>query len=179
VEDIRLVGSRAEGRASDRSDWDFRVETSDFPRLASDLPRLLSRLDPLVAQWDRLSPEHCWMLILPGPVKVDLIFPDEPYEVQPPWQPSGETIVALDAHFWDWMLWLASKDAAGKDEQVTAELEKAFDHLLSPLGVASPPASIAESVAEYRRARKRREQEFGVVVPRELEREVVPALPSL
>ena len=29
---------------------------------------------PVVAQWDRLSRIWCYMLILPGPAKVDLLF---------------------------------------------------------------------------------------------------------
>ena len=30
----------------------------------------------------------CWMVMLPGPVKVDLIVADVPHEHEPPWEPS-------------------------------------------------------------------------------------------
>ncbi len=84
VRDVRLVGSRAEGRATERSDYDFIVDTHEFQQLAEALPGLLGELDPLAEQWDRLSDEMCWMVMLPGPVKVDLIFPSERHEHEPP-----------------------------------------------------------------------------------------------
>src|SRR5438874_1691048 len=64
VRTIHLVGSRAEGRATEFSDWDFRVDARDFNAAARALPQLLAPLEPLAQQWDRLSPESCWMLIL-------------------------------------------------------------------------------------------------------------------
>lgn len=174
--EIALVGSRAEGRAIARSDWDFRVDTSDFSRIAEALPRLLSPLEPLTEQWDRLSSYQCWMLMLRGPVKVDLIFSDVPHTFEPPWPVSAATLEGIDAHFWDWVLWLSSKDARGKHEVVDRELEKLFEHLLAPLGVRSQPASIGEAVAAYRAGRARAEDALGVEVPRELENEVAPVL---
>jgi hypothetical protein len=122
-----------------------------------------------------LSPDYCWMLTLGGPVKVDLIFPDEPHAIEPPWQPTPENLAAIDAHFWDWMLWLSSKEAAGKDTVVTAELDKLFDHLLAPLGLNRRPSSIAEAITAYRDARDRAEREFDVAVTRNLEQAVAPA----
>ena len=176
VREIRLVGSRAEGRANERSDWDFRVDARDFGAVADALPRLVEPLDPLAQQWDRLSLEHCWMLMLRGPVKVDLIFPEEPHALEPPWKVSAETLDGIDAHFWDWMLWLSSKDAAGKHEVVAAELEKLFDHILAPLGVDHPPSSITHAVAAYREGRARAERRLGVAVSRDLENAVAPTL---
>jgi hypothetical protein len=176
VREIQLVGSRAEGRANERSDWDFRVDTPHFGAVAEALPRLLEPLDPLAAQWDRLSPEQCWMLMLRGPAKVDLIFPDEPHALAPPWQPGPETLEAIDAHFWDWMLWLSSKDAAGKHEVVAAELHKLFDHLLASIDVDHPPSSIAHAVVAYREGRGRAEHRLGVAVSRDLENAVAPFL---
>lgn len=169
VRSIRLVGSRAEGRASELSDWDFRVEANDFPALAKALPHLLSPLDPLAQQWDRLSPEYCWMLILRGPEKVDLIFPAEPHTNEPPWEPNDKNLDAIEAHFWDWMLWLRGKEAGGKAELVERELDKLFDHLLAPLGAKHRPSSIVDAIANYQEARDRAEQHFGVVVRRQLE----------
>src|SRR5262249_56796395 len=85
VEGVELVGSRAEGRANERSDWDFRVVTDAFERLAPALPELLAPLEPITQQWDRLSEHPCWMQMLRGPVKIDLIFAEEVQEPGPPW----------------------------------------------------------------------------------------------
>ena len=176
VRSIVLVGSRADGRAREESDWDFRVETSDFAALAEALPELLAPLGPLAQQWDRLSREWCWMLILRGPAKVDLIFPDEPHAEEPPWEPRAENLEAIDAHFWDWMLWLRGKEAGGKTELVAGELAKLFEHLLGPLGAPRPPRSLAEATSSYLAARARNEQRFGVLVPRDLENVVRPVV---
>lgn len=115
--------------------------------------------------------------MLRGPVKVDLIFSDVPHALEPPWTVSADTLEGIDAHFWDWVLWLSSKAARGKREVVAAELEKLFGHLLAPLGVGTKPSSVREAVAAYRAARARAEDLLGVTVPRELELAVAPALP--
>lgn len=175
IRTIELVGSRAEGRATDLSDWDFRVETYDFASIARALPALLAPLEPLAQQWDRLSPEWCWMLILRGPAKVDLIFPDQPHTKEPPWQPSAGNLRAIEDHFWDWTLWLRGKESARKPGLVASELEKLFEHLLAPLGAERRPSSIGDAIALYRAARDSAEQRFGVAVPRDLERAVAPA----
>jgi len=176
VRSIYLVGSRAEGRATEQSDWDFRVETSDFAAVADALPRLLAPLKPLAQQWDRLSSEYCWMLMLRGPVKVDLILVDEPHIDEPPWKPSRDNLAGIDAHFWDWMLWLRGKEVAGKADLVATNLDKLFDHLLAPLGSERPPSSIREALALYRAARTRAERRFAHRVSRDLEAEVAPVL---
>lgn len=175
VRSIRLVGSRAEGTASGLSDWDFAVETDDFRALALRLPRLIEPLDPLVAQWDPLGKIRCYMLIVRGPTKVDLIF-DEAQEESPPWSVTRETLPRVDGHFWDWALWLAAKAAGGKDEVVAHELRKMHRHLLGPLGVESPPRSVDDAVAAYVSARDAAEARLSVRVPRTLEREVRPAV---
>jgi hypothetical protein len=176
VRKVDLAGSRAEGRATERSDWDFVVAADDFTALAGDLPGLCAPLAPLAMQWDRLSPHQCWMLMLTGPTKVDLLFPDEPHELEPPWEPTRENLAAIDDHFWDWALWLRSKEAAGKRQQVEAELEKLHRHLLGPLGARTTPASVAEAVAFYRDARAAAELRLGNEVPRALEAAVAAAV---
>jgi hypothetical protein len=155
------------------------VDARDFGSIAAALPDLLSPLEPLAQQWDRLSDEQCWMLILPGPAKVDLIFPDVPHVHEPPWEPGPDNLAALDAHFWDWMLWLQPKAARGKQDLVAAELSKLFDHLLGPLGVEREPSSIVEAIASYRRSRDLCEHHWSSVVSRELEAEALSGLHML
>ncbi len=176
VRSVKLVGSRAEGRATERSDWDFCLETDQFEQLARTLPELLAPLGPLAQQWDRLATHRCWMLILPGPVKVDLVFPDEAHEPRPPWVPTADNLAAIDRHFWDWTLWLTSKEAAGRNDRVAAELKRLSDHLLAPLGAQTAPASIADAIDVYRAVRAQAENRFAVRVCRRLEDEIVASL---
>jgi hypothetical protein len=169
VRSVSLAGSRAEGRATRFSDWDFVVAVDDFQAVAVDLLELSAPLSPIAAQWDRLSPHQCWMLMLAGPTKVDVIFPDEPHELEPPWKPSRENLTAIDRHFRDWALWLRSKEASRKADLVATELAKLFHHLLEPLGATAAPESVAGAVAAYRDARTTAERRFSCEVPRELE----------
>jgi nucleotidyltransferase-like protein len=178
VRGVELVGSRADGSATPLSDWDFVVMTDGFGEVARALPELVTPLDPLAQQWDRISDYPCYMLMLTGPVKVDLIFPGEPYESLPPWTVSPDTLDRIDQHFWDWILWLASKREKGQDELVGRELEKMSAHLLRPLGAEVVPDSIDAALGAYRKARDEREHEFGVEISRRREREVLPALSS-
>jgi predicted nucleotidyltransferase len=176
VRSIRLVGSRATGQARLDSDWDFRVEARDFGAIAAALPELLAPFEPLAEQWDRLSDEQCWMVILRGPAKVDLIFPEEPHVHEAPWVPRAENLEALDAHLWDWLLWLRPKEASGKRDLVAAELEKLSVHLLRPLGVDRVPSSVAEAVDLYRPARDALAERLACVISPALEDEVAPAV---
>ena len=173
---VTLVGSRATGRPSRLSDWDLALETDDFGEVALALPGVVRPLGPLAQQWDRISAHPCYMLLLIGPVKVDLIFPDEPYESLPPWTVTAETLDGIDQHFWDWILWLASKREKGEDELVRRELVKMTDHLLRPLGIDDAPGSIDAALRGYRAARDRCERGFGLEVSRRREREVLPAV---
>lgn len=116
------------------------------------------------------------MLMLPGPVKVDLIFVDEPHTDEPPWRPRRDNLAGIDAHFWDWMLWLRGKEVAGKADLVATHLQKVFDHLLAPLGAERPPSSIREALVFYLDARTRAERRFGQRVSRDLEVEVARVL---
>jgi hypothetical protein len=178
IRSIALVGSRAEETATAFSDWDFRVEADEFEAASKALPHLLAPLEPLVQQWDRLSPEWCWMLIVRGPAKIDLIFPDEPHTCEPPWVPAPENLDAIEGHFWDWMLWLRGKEERGKAELIVSELEKLSDHLLTPLGVNRAPSSISEAIGMYRHARNRAEKRLGVSVRQDLEEAAAPAFVS-
>jgi hypothetical protein len=171
VDAVELVGSRARGEATELSDWDFEVETRNFGAVAKARPELVAPLEPLAQQWDRLSDHACYMLMLRGVGKVDLIF-DEPWELSPPWTVSAETLRGIDDHFWDWTIWLAAKDRAGKQEFVEAELRKMQEYLLGPLGVERVPSSIANAIAVYTAARAEAEERLAIAVPRVVEDEV-------
>jgi hypothetical protein len=175
IQRIELTGSRASGRPTPLSDWDFRVVTADFAGVQEAMPRLVVPLGPVVAQWDRLSRTWCYMLILTGPVKVDLIF-GQPHAALPPWQPSASTLHGIDDHFWDWTLWLRSKQLAGKHGLIEAELAKLHNHLLGPLGVMRAPGTIELAIAGYRIARNQWERRFGMRIPRTAEEAVIQAL---
>lgn len=171
VRSVELTGSRARGEATALSDWDFEVRTSDFAAVAKALPALVAPLEPLAQQWDRLSPRACYMLMLRDVGKVDLIF-DEPWESSPPWEVSAETLRGIDDHFWDWTIWLAAKDRAGKQELLASELRKMHEHLLGPLGVERVPESLPDGAAAYTAVRAEAEQRLGIEMPRAVENEV-------
>jgi hypothetical protein len=157
------------------SDWDFAVATDDFPSIANALPSMAQPLSPIAQQWDRLSEHKCYMLILQGPTKVDLLF-DVPNQQEPPWTVSAETLPAVDDHFWDWLLWLLSKEAGGNDHLVSSELAKMFRHLLEPMAMSVCPADINGAVKGYVKARDAQERCHAVIVDRTLEQEVRKSL---
>ncbi len=86
------------------------------------LPSVAARLRPVVAQWARLSSAWCYMLILAGPVKIDLIF-TEPHAVLPAWQVTAATLPSIDDHFWDWMLWLTTSDGLAECGRLCEDAE--------------------------------------------------------
>jgi hypothetical protein len=173
---VELTGSRAAGEPARLSDWDFVVETSDLESVTSALPELVAPLDPLAQQWDPLANAATYMLMLRGPQKLDLIFPRERAELRPPWKVRRATLEALDAHFWDWILWLAAKRARGRDALVRDELVKMHGFLLRPLGAGAAPALIEEAVSVYLTTLAAAERRLGVEVPTNLRDEVLPAV---
>ena len=175
---VELVGSRARGTPSPLSDWDFVVEVNDFEGVTADLPALVAELEPLSRQWDRLGPDDycCYMLMLVGPVKIDLIFPGVPHRPEPPWEVAPDTLDRIDRHFWDWVLWMAAKEQSGKGDLVRQELKKISEHLLKPMDVDRVPRSIYGAIVDYLSARERLESALGVHVSRRLELEVLPVL---
>jgi hypothetical protein len=175
VRDVRLAGSRAKGCASPLSDWDFEIDSPDSRAVVDALPLLVQPLEPIVAQFDRLAHTTNYMLLLRGPVKIDLLFPDLPWTKLPPWEVSRDTLSTIDAHFWDWILWLASK-VEKQDAGVAHRYELMSRHLLAPLGVKVMPASIEDAIRLYRDARAGLEKEFGIESPREAEHEVCAGL---
>lgn len=82
----------------------------------------------------------------------------------------------IDAHFWDWVLWLSAKQASGKHDLVTAELAKLHEHLLGPLGAATVPATPGQAITCYRAARDYQERRLRCQVSRTAEQAVRPAI---
>jgi predicted nucleotidyltransferase len=176
VREVRLAGSRAKGRPHQLSDWDFAVDTDDFESVARDLPQLVEPLGPLSEQWDPYSKVECYMLLLPGPTKIDLLFVHQPREWSPAWDPSPETLEAIDRHFWDWILWLEQKRRGRRPEVVAKSLRDMYELMLRPMGVAVEPRSLPGAIDSYLDARSALERAFGMSLPRDLEHEVRPAI---
>ena len=79
-------------------------------------------------------------------------------------QTNSAALPAIDAHFWDWSLWLGAKRLRGRDSLVGAELVNVWHHLLRPLGVGQPPANQHHAITSYRWLRRQHEQRLGVTV---------------
>src|SRR5205823_6651424 len=84
VTSVELVGSRATGRTHRLSDWELSVQADDFALISADLPGLVAPLRPLHHFWDPCGRHWAYMVILPGPTKLDLSLFDEPHEYAPP-----------------------------------------------------------------------------------------------
>jgi hypothetical protein len=176
IRNVRLAGSRATGSTTPLSDWDFHIETDDFPALAADLPEMTAALAPLASFWDPFSDRQNYILLLRGPVKVDLIFPEHHRQIGMAWEVDRESIARIDVHFWDWTLWLGSKVLRGEHRLVAGELSKMRQHLLGPLGLEQVPQSVEQAVQWYLGRREQLEVDFGLRLPRELGLQVCRAL---
>lgn len=73
VSSVVLGGSRAQGVATDLSDWDIYLE-GDPERMVAEIPGLVASFGPLAAFWEPLSEQAGYMVVMDGPIKVD-IFP--------------------------------------------------------------------------------------------------------
>ena len=174
---VQLVGSRQRGEQSALSDWDFRIDSPDCTGLVAELPSVAASLEPLGALWDPLSSRAVYMVVIPGAVKVDLFPGDEGQAIEPPWSPGRNNLVLIDAHFWDWTLWLGGKALRpGSDELIRGELVKMAGFLLGPLGAPHAPTTISDAVRTYRTCRDESEQRYGLPVPRRIGDEVTDAL---
>ncbi len=175
VSSLVLGGSRARGTATELSDWDLYLEGEPEGMMA-EIPALVASLGPLAAFWEPLSEQAGYMVVMDGPIKVDVFPIGASRRIQPPWLPSVDTLAPIDAHFWDWTLWLGGKALRGEWQLVADELAKMHRFLLGPLSVASAPASLDEAVASYHRARAQAVEALGVVVHPELGRQISEAL---
>jgi hypothetical protein len=179
VDEVRAVGSRAHGDPTALSDWDYEVTTARFAEVAEALPAAVAPLQPLAAFWDPLGQRPNFTVLLDGPAKVDLIFAGHPFSPSPPWVPSADSLPAIDAHFWDWSLWLGAKQLRGETELVRHQLDHLHQHLLAPLGAGEPPADLDAAVRTYLARRTVLEQRLGVSVDRRLGDQVTAALASV
>jgi hypothetical protein len=167
VSRVELAGSRSRGTHAELSDWDFAVTTGDFAAVARELPELVAPLEPLGEQWEPVGHFPVYQVLLRGPVKVEYLFLDQVQEPLPPLVPSADTIRAIDNHFWDWIWWIATKAAIGRDDLVAEHLPQLWERLLRPLGVRVVPRDLNAAI----RAFVPRRDAIGAV-PRALEREV-------
>jgi hypothetical protein len=173
VQRVEFAGSRARRAHEQLSDWDFAVKTSDFATVARDLPTLVAPLCPLAEQWEPLGHFPVYQVMLPGPTKVEYLFLDYPQEPLPPVSPTRDTLGAINTHFWDWIWWLATKQAAGRHDLVAEHWPQLYRHLLQPMGVDNTaPGDIDAAVRAFVARRNALEREFGLAVPRALENEV-------
>jgi hypothetical protein len=84
--------------------------------------------------------------------------------------------VEVDAHSWDWVLWLGGKELRQRGDQVSTELRKLHAHLLGPLGATQAPANVADAVARYLHLRREAESALSVAVDRRLGKTVLTRL---
>jgi hypothetical protein len=172
VTSVEFAGSRSRGTHEELSDWDFAVETSDFDALARDLPALVAPLDPLGQQWEPMGDFPVYQVFLRGPTKIEYLFLDRAQDPLPPLEPSGDTLLAIDTHFWDWIWWLTTKASIGRSDLVAEHLPQLYTQLLRPMGINAVPVSIESAVEVFVARRNALEGEFGITVDRALETEV-------
>jgi hypothetical protein len=175
VSSVVLGGSRARGTATELSDWDLYVE-GEPDGMMTEIPILVAALAPLAAFWEPLSEQAGYMVVMDGPTKVDVFPVGARRHIQPPWRLNAGSLPEIDAHFWDWTLWLAGKGLRGEWKLVAAELDKMYRFLLAPLGVGAPPTNLGEAVASYLRAREDAVDSLRVAVRPELGRQVSEVL---
>ena len=172
VRSVELAGSRSCGTHDELSDWDFAIDTPDFDAVARDLPALVEPLEPVGQQWEPIGHFPVYQVLLRGPTKIEYLFLDHRQDPMPPLTPGRETLAAIDNHFWDWIWWLTTKAAIGRDDLVAEHLPQLHAHLLQPLGETAAPASIDAAIEAFVARRDAHERELGISVPRALEDEV-------
>jgi hypothetical protein len=141
------------------------VRTSSFEDAAVGIIRAAAQLDPapLAVFFDPLGTRPNLTVLLDGPVKVDLIFPEVPFEPAEPWEVSADTLPKVDAHFWDWILWLAAKQARGLIDVVEFSLEDVHRFILVPMGdAAGPPTTLDDAIERYEALRTQQVAALGV-----------------
>ncbi len=172
VAGVELAGSRSRETHAELSDWDLAVDTDDFDAVAGAMPELVAPLRPLAAQWEPLGHFPVYMVILRGPVKVEYLFLEHSQPARAPVEPGPGTLAAIDAHFWDWIWWIATKASIGRDDLTREHWPQLHRHLLAPMGAPAAPDGIEAAVRIYLARRHELERAYGVAVDRALEDEV-------
>jgi hypothetical protein len=173
---VRFAGSRSRGTHDELSDWDFAIETEDFDAVARDLPVLVAPLEPVGTQWEPVGHFPVYQVMLRGPTKVEYLFLDHHQDPMPPREPSRETLPAIDNHFWDWIWWIGTKAAAGRDDLVAEHLPQMHEYLLRPIGVRSAPETIDAAIQAFLERRSALEDEYGLSLRTPLQEEVTAGL---
>jgi hypothetical protein len=177
VTGVKLAGSRPHAEPTALSDWDFEITTISFEAVAADIEGLMAAMGALASQWDPFGGWPTYMIMLPGPAKVDLAFPAGRGLARPErWEVTAGTLGRIDHHFWDWCLWLGSKTLRRDRDLLDSELARMSIHLLRPLGEGSVPHSLEEAVAAFLRGRAAAEARLGLALPRQMGDEVQAAL---
>jgi hypothetical protein len=91
---------------------------------------LVAPLHPLAEQWEPLGHFPVYQVMLRGPTKVEYLFLEYAQDPTPPVKPSNDTLAAINTHFWDWIWWLATREAAGRHDLVVEHLAQLFRHVL-------------------------------------------------
>ena len=169
---VEFAGSRSRGTHDELSDWDFAVTTSDFGAVARDLSGMVAPLDPLAEQWEPLGHFPVYQVLLSGPTKVEYLFLEQSQDAKPPVNPSKTTLAQINTHFWDWIWWIATKAAAGRDDPVSEHMPQLYRHLLQPVGVATVPGDVDAAIRVFVARRDALEREYGISIPRALENEI-------
>jgi hypothetical protein len=175
VTSVTLGGSRERGGATELSDWDFYL-VGDSEAMMAEVPIVIASFGPLAAFWEPLAEEAGYMVVMDGPLKVDVFPIGGRRSIQLRWVLSAETLGQIDGHFWDWSLWLGAKTLRDERELVASELTKMHSFLLEPIGVAVAPTNLGQAIAVYLRARASAMDALGESVDPELGRQVADAL---
>lgn len=90
-----------------------------------------------------------YQVLLRGPTKVEYLFLKHSQDARPPLNPSKETLVAINTHFWDWIWWVATKATVGRHDLVAGHLTQLYGHLLRPMGVETVPDTIDAAIHAF------------------------------
>ena len=73
----------------------------------------------------------------------------------PHWSPVGDTLPAINTHFWDWIWWLTTKASIGRTDLVAKHMPKLYTQLLEPMGISAVPPTIESAIEAFEVAPQR------------------------
>ena len=65
--------------------------------------------------------------------------------------PASAARLSINTHFWDWICWLATKAAVGREDLIAEHWPQRHGHLLGPLGVETVPKDVEAAISVARR----------------------------